>query len=474
MPKRRRRTSKSGQSLPKPPSLWQTIGPSFILLGLALGSGELILWPYLAANYGLGLLWGGLLGISFQYVLNTETMRYSLAWGESVFVGFRKLCWLIPVWYIISTFIPWSLPGFSSAAAQILFDFLGNAGLPIAAALGEKIVAVFLLLLTGTILTAGQVLYKTMEYLQKTIILLGLPLIAILTVILTQQSDWIEAGWGLLGRGQGWWLFPPNIALASFLGAFAYAGAGGNLNLAQSYYIKEKGFGMGKFAAKITSLFAGGNKPVKITGQSFKDTSKNQRLWQQWWRLVNLEHFLVFWVLGFVTIVLLAVLAKSLVFGQGVESGLSFLYAEAAVIGQQTWPLLRIVFLLIAALMLFSTQLGVLESSSRIISENVLLLFHRQGGRYNLSLGFYLALWAQIGLGIVVYLFGWQEPRFLLTLSAVLNAAAMMVSFPLVYLLNRQLLPARYQPRLWRKLVMLAAFLFFVYFVGVTFKGAFS
>src|SRR3989338_5726921 len=96
-------------SLKSPPSIWKTLGPSFILLGLALGSGELILWPYLTANYGLGLLWGGLLGISFQYVLNTEAMRYTLAWGESVFVGLRKLSILIPVWYIISTFIPWSL-----------------------------------------------------------------------------------------------------------------------------------------------------------------------------------------------------------------------------------------------------------------------------------------------------------------------------------------------------------------------------
>ena len=79
------------RNLPKPLSLKNTLGPSFILLGLALGSGELIMWPYLAANYGLGLLWGGLLGISFQYILNTEIMRYTLAWGESVFVGLKKI-----------------------------------------------------------------------------------------------------------------------------------------------------------------------------------------------------------------------------------------------------------------------------------------------------------------------------------------------------------------------------------------------
>jgi hypothetical protein len=125
----------------------------------------------------------------------------------------------------------------------------------------------------------------------------------------------------------------------------------------------------------------------------------------------------------------------------------------------------------VAALMLFSTQVGVLESSSRIISENILLIFYKKGKKFNLSLAFYIALWTQIMLGIVIYLSGMTEPRVLLTLAAVLNAAAMMVSFPLIYWLNKKRLPAAYQPRWWRKLVMLLAFLFFVIFVAVTFRN---
>ena len=66
------------KNLPKVPKLGKIIGPSFILLGLALGSGELIMWPYLTSQYGLGILWGAVLGISIQFLLNTEIMRYSL------------------------------------------------------------------------------------------------------------------------------------------------------------------------------------------------------------------------------------------------------------------------------------------------------------------------------------------------------------------------------------------------------------
>lgn len=449
------------RNLPVPPGMLSTLGPSFILLGLALGSGELIMWPYLAANYGLGILWGGLLGITFQFVLNTETMRYTLAWGESVFVGFRKLSVIIPFWYIISTFIPWSLPGFSSASSQILSNYITFPH-------AEAVIAVGLLLLTGLILSAGKFLYNTMEFMQRGVIMIGLPFTIILAAVLTNQTDWIEAAWGLIGRGDGWWFFPEGIAIASFLGAFAYSGAGGNLNLAQSYYIKEKGWGMGKFSGKISSLFSKDAQPTQIEGQLFKDTLANYKKWQGWWKLVNFEHALVFYLLGFVTIVVMSVLAKSLVFGHGVGSGLDFLYAEAKMISGQTMPIMGTFFLMVAALMLFSTQMGILESSSRIISENMVLLFYKKGKRFNLSLGFYVALWAQILLGIMIYLSGFREPRVLLTLGAVLNAMAMMVSFPLLWWLNKKMLPAKYQPNLTRKLIMLLAFLFFVGFVVVT------
>ncbi len=462
MPSRSKTASAARRSLPRPPSLWQTIGPSFVLLGLALGSGELILWPFLAAQYGLGLLWGGLLGITFQFILNTETMRYSLAWGESVFVGFRKLARWIPLWFVISTFIPWSLPGFSSATAQILVSFFPF--------LNETMVAIGLLIFVGLILSMGKTLYKTVEQVQRTIIFISLPLIGLLTLMFAGASEWQEVGRGLLGFGDGWRWLPEGISLAAFLGAFAYSGGGGNLNLAQSYYIKEKGFGMGKYAARIKSLFARGAKEISLTGQRFVDSAANRQLWSKWWRLVNLEHWLVFWLLGFLTIVVLSVLAKALVFGTDVSEGLSFLYAETEVITESSGAFLGSAFLLVAALMLFSTHLGILESSSRIISENLFLFFSKRK-KANLSLAFYLALWLQIGLGIVIYLVGWQEPRFLLTLSAVLNAAAMMVAFPLVYWLNKKHLPKHYQPHLLRKLLMLTAFLFFVILVGVTFTS---
>lgn len=450
---------KTPTSLPKPVSLWQTIGPSFILLGLALGSGELILWPYLSAQWGLGLLWGALLGITFQYFLNTEIMRYSLYWGESVFVGFWRLSRLLPIWFILSTFIPWSLPGFSSASGEIFSTLLPF--------LPDWMMTYALLLLTGVLLSAGSTVYATMEKFQKTVILIGLPLIFAIALYIVDSSAWVTALEGLVGVGDGWRWFPSGVGLTSFLGAFAYSGAGGNLNLAQSYYIKEKGFGMGKYMPKVSSLFSG-SQAVSLEGVTFVPTKANRSRWDAWWRLVQVEHAIVFWFLGLVSIVVLSVLSYATVYGQEVSEGLAFVYTQALVIGQLSMNIFGTAFLFIAGVMLFSTQMGVLESSSRIISENVLLLFHKPKKKASITSGFYVALWAQILFGAIIYAAGVQEPRYLLTLSAVLNAAAMMMSFLFIYLLNRKRLSKDFRPGFFRSTMLLLAFLFFVLFVTIT------
>ncbi len=466
---RRQQSARHGATLPQPPHLLGMLGPSFILLGLALGSGELILWPYLTAQYGLGLLWGALLGISFQYILNTEVMRYSLARGESVFLGFRRLSALIPVWYIISTFIPWSIPGFSSASGQIFATGLAAAtGLSVETLVGPLSLA--LLVLAGVILSVGTTLYRTMEVFQRTIIMIGLPFIIVLVALLATPGDVGVSIAGLLGAGEGWWFFPSGVSLVAFMGAFAYSGAGGNLNLAQSYYVKEKGFGMGAYAAKISALFAGKAQPVSLEGRLFDDTPLNRKRWNQWWKLVSIEHGIVFFGLGLLSICLLAILAYATVYGHDVElhEGLSFLFTEAKFIGDMTHPLVEKIFLAMAAAMLFSTQLGVLESSSRITSENLLLLGYRKGKPVNLSGSFYAVVWGQILLGALVYFLGWREPRELLTIAAVLNGAAMMVSFPLIYWLNRSTLPVYARPGKIRAVVLLLATAFFASFLWMT------
>ncbi|MBP9695328.1 MAG: Nramp family divalent metal transporter, partial [Candidatus Magasanikbacteria bacterium] len=225
----------SNKEFPQPVGIKRLFGPSFVILALGLGSGEVILWPYLASNYGLGIVWGALLGITFQFFINMEIERYALVKGESVFVGIAKIFKWSVYWFIISTFIGFGLPGIVAASAKVLAAVFGITNF--------KFIAILMLLFIGTVLSVGKTVYGMMEKITKTIILIGVPFIFILAIILSSKTDWLALFSGIVGHGNNFWFLPPGIGLATFLAAFAYSGAGGNLNLTQSIYIKEKGYG---------------------------------------------------------------------------------------------------------------------------------------------------------------------------------------------------------------------------------------
>jgi hypothetical protein len=453
------------REFPAPISLLKLMGPSFVLLALGLGSGELILWPYLVANYGLGIAWGAALGITFQYFMNMEIERYALVKGESVFVGFAKIFKWAPYWFIISTFVGFGLPGIIASSAQILAHLLGLSDF--------KLLAIALLLFIGIILSVGKTVYGMMERITKTIIFIGVPIVFILTFYLVKNNDVWELFKGLAGQGHGFNWLPSGISLATFLAAFAYAGAGGNLNLTQSIYVKEKGYGMGKYSQKISGLFAkrSGAQNIKLSGENFVANAENIANFHKWWRRISLEHLFVFWLVGLTAICLLMLLSYVTAYGQaGNAQGINFIINEALQIGRQLAPVVGSLFLLVVGVMLFQTQLGIMDSTSRIMAENSALkqMEHKQTNKIKLSKIYYIFVWSQIAFGILLFSFNIYEPKTLIVAGAVINAVAMFVHVGLTLALNRRSLGAPFRPRIWRQLMMLIIFLIFGLFSGVT------
>lgn len=447
--------------LPKPPLLRKLFGPSFILLGLGLGSGEVILWPYLASNYGLGIMWGALIGITLQFFINMEVERYALIYGESIFVGFARIFKLLPLWFMITTFLGFGWPGIGLAGANLLSNAFGIEN--------PRIVAILLFILIGVILSVGKVLYSTVEHLQKYMLGFGIPFIFLLTFYLSSQSDIVDLGKGLVGIGDGFMFLPEGIVLVTFLGALAYAGAGGNLNLAQSFYIRDKGYGMGAFAKKIRGLFTGEAKDeeVRLSGTTFEPTPENVATFKKWWKVVNIEHAIVFWFLGLFTMLMLALLAYTTVYGQtGIASGINFVIAESKVIAMRTLPFMGTLFLLVMGFTLTATQLTVLDSTSRIMTENSLLLIGKT--KVQVSKVYYFILWLQILFGIGMFLAGFTEPRALITLGAVFNAFAMFFYIGLILVMNNRVIAKPMRPSPVRNLVVTFAFLFFGVFSALT------
>ncbi len=199
--------------------------------------------------------------------------------------------------------------------------------------------------------------------------------------------------------------FSPKIfPLISFLAAFAYAGAGGTLNLAQSFYIKEKGYGMGKYGGKITSILTGKKSEISLEGKTFTLNPQNLRRFRGWWRAIGLEHAVVFWFTGALTIIMLSVLSYATVYGQSGAEGINFLINEAQVISTLTLPFVGFLFLILASTMLFSTQLSVMDATSRIMSENMVIADKKKFPIKNLPKYYYFFLWLLIFLGIVIIL----------------------------------------------------------------------
>lgn len=451
---------------PQPIPFRKMIGPSFIILALGLGSGEVILWPYLVANYGLGIAWGAILGITCQFFINLEIERYALVRGESVFVGFAKKSRLLPVWFIISTFVGFGLPGIVAASAQLLSAAVGWTE--------YKILAAVFLIGIGLILSLGKTVYGLMELITKTVVMIGVPFILFLAVLVSSKADWHALIGGIVGRGAGFTWFPEGIVLATFLGAFAYSGAGGNLNLTQSIYIKEKGYGMGAFAQKISGLFHRGvHDPIQLDGVPANDTAENRRRFGMWWRLMNSEHALVFWGMGALAMLLLMLLSYATAYGSGNNAtGILFVINEARALGAITYPFIGTLFLAAAGIMLFQTQLGVMDSTSRIMAENWAL---RSGVSHakNLSKIYAAFLWSQVAFGCILFALGVSEPKKLIVAGAVMNAVAMFVHIGLVSWLNYRTLPKVYQPKLWRKIILTLIFIFFGGFSFIVLKDLF-
>lgn len=444
------------KTLPEAPALRKLIGPSFIILGLGLGSGEVVLWPYMASQYGLGIVWGMLIGITMQFFINMEVERYALINGESVFVGFARLLKWLPIWFILSTFLGFGWPGIGLYGATLLSHLFGITNVSLA--------GVVIFLLIGAILSLGPVLYKTVESLQKYLIMIGVPFIVLITAYLAKSADLEALAQGLIGigniDGEPYRFLPPGIIMGTFLGALAYAGAGGNLNLTQSCYIRDKGYGMGKYADRITSLITSKSASFSLTGNTFTVTDKSVATFKEWWRLINKEHAMVFWGLGLFTMLTLSLLAYITTHGNPENAeGIAFVINEAAAISRATVPLLGSLFLLVTGIMLCATQLTVLDSTSRIITENILLL--RSGSSRNVSKLYYTVLWVQIAFGITVFLAGFNQPLTLIILGAIINAFSMFVYCGILLFMNNTLLQKPLRPTLFRNLVLLGTFLFF-------------
>jgi Mn2+/Fe2+ NRAMP family transporter len=81
-------------SVPAPPTGLKRItalGPGFLWMVSAAGSGELLFTPRVGSMYGYALLWAMLAAVILKWIINREIGRYAVCSGRSLLAGFSQL-----------------------------------------------------------------------------------------------------------------------------------------------------------------------------------------------------------------------------------------------------------------------------------------------------------------------------------------------------------------------------------------------
>jgi hypothetical protein len=442
--------------LPEPATLRRMIGPSVILAGLSIGSGEFVLWPRLTAEWGFTLFWACWVGVTIQFFLNMEIERWTLVTGESAVVGFVRFSRLfVPVFLLCGT-VPWIWPGWATGGATLLSWAFGVPVIP---------TAVVGLVACGVILSVGPVVYRTVEVIQLVLVALIFGLLVALAVLLVRMDAVTALAAGALRFGS----VPEGVHLPMLLGALAFAGAGGSVNLAQSNYIKDKGYGMGRWIGRITSPFTGREEATSEVGVVFDPHEANLARWQLWWRRTNLEHFVSFYLLCLLGLALFCLIAGTLLEpGSPVSEGFGFIRDEAAAIERRFGSLGRGMFMTVGVAVLFSTELALLDAVARVAAD-LLKVGVFLASEVSVSRLYFGVVWGLIGFGILVLGAGFDRPLVLLVLSASLNGFVMFLYSGLLLWMNWSSFRGPLRPHPLRCLALLGSLLFFGYFSARTF-----
>ncbi|HJR36882.1 MAG TPA: Nramp family divalent metal transporter [Nocardioidaceae bacterium] len=410
------------------------IGPSVLLLAGAIGSGEYVLWPYITSQVGLALVWLVVLGVGTQYFLNMEIERYTLATGETAVTGFTRMWKPWGLLFIVMTIVPWAWPGWATGGTTTLSFALGFS---------EDIipyVTIGVLVLIGAVLTLSPVVYRTVEKIQFFMVAL-IVLFVLYTAFVLIGGD----GYAALGRGfvevdkipDG----VSSIGAATLLGAIAFAGAGGAMNLVQSNWVRDKGLGMGAHLPKVVSPFTGDEVAAPTTGYFFRRDEENMRRWNAWWKVANREQFFTFFVIGGITLLVFMALTFVTV-GTGVaEESFDFIRVQGEALQASQGDWLGTVFWLIGTVVLFSTNLTVLDMVGRLTADVLKTGALRNNDRWSESRLYFATVWLEIVFGSVILLSGVTQPLVLLVIASALNGLVMFVYSCLLLQLNRGVLP---------------------------------
>ena len=249
------------------------------------------------------------------------------------------------------------------------------------------------------------------------------------------------------------------------LGALAFAGAGGANNLVQSNYIRDKGMGMGLRIPRVVSPITGEEEASEGIGYMFPQDVTNMRRWKGWWRIANIEQFVTFFVIGVISLIVFTVLTYSTVpVGTTEAQDLEFIRVEGEALREVIGPGFGIAFWLAGTFALFSTNLGIVDYTCRLIADQLNTNATRNSQFWTESKLYFFFVWLMVILGSSILLFGFNQPLILIIISSSIAGLQMFIYSGLLIQLNRKALPEGVRITGYRLVVMWISFAFFGFF----------
>ena len=440
------------RDLPDPPrNLWRIVGPGVVAAGVGLSSGEFVLWPFIASQAGLIFLWGAIVGVGTQLFLNMEIERYTLATGETALTGFNRVWKHWGLVLAIMVYFANLWPGWVLSSATLATYLFGGGNAPVIAAI--------MLLVIGAALTLAPVIYVALERMIF-VKVAAVAILAVLAIVFAITKDtWaaLPAAVSSFGR------FPTELGFALLFGALAFAGAGGGQNLCQSNWIRDKGFGMGRYIPRLVSPITGTEEaaPLRVS-YIFEPNDANMTRWRRWWRFANIEQTLTFFLVTVITIIFTSMLAHSILFGQqGLPNNIAFLEIEGQRLKAIVAPWFGTFFWAIGAFSLFASAMGIIDYTSRL-GADVLKSTYLPNSAITENRIYFGLVWGLVAIGCgVLLLFGFKQPLALLIISASVGGSMMCLYSALLIMINRRHLPEAVRVRSYRLWALVWATLVF-------------
>lgn len=442
--------NKDAISIPSPPKGMKALrwlGPGFLWMVSAAGSGELLFTPRVGSMYGYSLLWALLAAVILKFFINREIGRFAVCTGKPVINGFAGLpgprnwaLWLILVPQLFVAVI--SLAGLAGGAATALQLFLpGN---------------IILWMIVSIVLAAALVLWGKYKGVERAAVILA-SILALASVIAAVSvfPSFTQISKGLKPS------IPENIDFAEILPWLGFMLSGAAGLMWYSYWIPAKKYGMA------------GVKEVNNDKEELPDL-KNLSLSEQkklrgWVKLMTLDTTTAIVGTIIITIAFL-ILGAELLKPQGLVPEENKVAETLGKLLGQIWGPVGFWFMVIGVFIGFwDTVLSDQDGHSRLFAGGTkLLLGKRLKGKWakeKYLKNFFVIVLVTL-LPIALYLLI-GNPVQLLKIAGAIEAAHIPVVTVLTLYLNKKTLPMTLQPSGLSFFITVIAGLFFAVFAAI-------